>query len=209
MKIYTNEDIKQKKAKKQKIIKILRYIFMPIVVLIIIAFGYIGYQKIVQKKNNIELLGYQMYVVLTGSMKPEIEPNDIVVIKKVENPDELKEGDIITFSVGNSATVTHRIVEVINNNNQISYKTKGDNNNTEDLDLVKFQNVQGKFKLKISSIGAVLTGGITGTGAIVILLLIVLSYHHSSKMEDRALTREDARKRYNVYKYKDKEDTNE
>ena len=209
MKIYTKEIIKEKNKRKEKVKKFLKSIFIPIFVIICLALIYIGYQKIVQKKNNIELFGYKMYVVLTGSMKPGINPSDIVVVKKVKDSNDIKNGDIITFSVSSNSTVTHRVVDIVEDEGKILYKTKGDNNSSEDLDLVSFENIQGIFQFKISKIGAIITGGLTGTGTIIIFLFLILSYHHSVKKEDRILTREEARKKYNIYKYKDKEDTNE
>ena len=210
MKIYTNEKIKKIKDNREKVKKIIKYIFLPIIILILVCLLYIGYQRVILKKNSIELFGYRMYVVLTGSMKPEINPNDIVIVKKVTSPKQLNVGDVITFSLDSNSTITHRIIEIIEEENGIGYRTKGDNNNTEDLDVIHFSNIQGKLQYKISNIGVILSGGLTGTGAIIIVLILVLIYHHSSKMEDRALTREEARKKYNVYKYgKDGEDAND
>ena len=209
MKIYTNEMIKNKKDRSLKVRKVLKIICKVILAIVLLLCLIIGYKKIVLQEPNVELFGYQMYVVLTGSMKPDINPNDIVVIKKV-NQDDLKEGDIITFNIGGkSSTVTHRIIEIVKQDDKVLYRTKGDNNNTQDADLVKYEDIQGIFIFKISKIGTILTGGLTGTGLILIFLFLAISYHHSSKMEDRMLTREEARKRYNVYKYKDKEDANE
>ena len=142
-------------------------------------------------------------------MKPEINPNDLVIVKR-PSQNNLQVGDIITYSIGGkNTTVTHRIIQIINENGQNYYKTKGDNNNTEDTELVKYENIQGVYAFKISKIGAILTGSLTGTGIVCVFLVLVLSYSHASKMEDRALTREEARKRYNVYKYNDKEDAND
>ena len=210
MKVYTKEDITKKKEKAKKIGKVVKILFEIIFAIFVLLCIYIAYQKFILKSPNIEIFGYKTYIVLTGSMKPEINPNDIVIVKK---PDQssIKVGDIITYAVGNnSATVTHRIIEIVEQNGKKLYKTKGDNNNSEDSDLISYEEVQGKFCFKISKIGTVLTGGLTGTGIIIVFLLLALSYHRSSKKEDRRLTREEARKKYNVYKYgKDGEDAND
>lgn len=208
MKIYTKEMIKEKNAKKRKIKRVTRAIFSTIFAIFILLCIYIAYQKFILKKSSIEVFGYKTYVVLTGSMKPSINPNDIVIVKK--SPKEnIKINDVITFSKGGNTTVTHRIIEIVNKDGENLYKTKGDNNNTEDTDLVKYEDIEGVYKFKISKIGAVVTGSLTGTGMICVFLILVISYHHSSKKEDRILTREEARKRYNVYKYNDKEETDD
>ncbi len=139
-------------------------------------------------------------------MKPEINPNDIVIVKK-ESQDSINVGDTITFFIPNNTetTITHRIIEIIEKDGRKYYKTKGDNNNTEDSDLILYENIQGVYKFKIPGIGVILTGGFTGIGFIVFFLFIVISYHRAIENEDRMLTREEARKRYNIYKYKDGE----
>lgn len=208
MKIYTKEIIKEKNAKKRKIKKVIRTIFLAFFAIFILLCIYIAFQKYILKKSSIEIFRYKTYVVLTGSMKPSIDPNDIVIVKKTDK-NSIKENDIITFSKGNNTTVTHRVIEIVKKDGEDLYKTKGDNNNTEDTDLVKYEHIEGVYQFKISKVGAIITSSLTSTGMIGIFLILVISYHHSSKKEDRILTREEARKRYNVYKYNDKEDTND
>lgn len=210
MKVYTKEEITKKKNKMERVNKIFRIFFEVIFAIFIILCMYIAYQKFILKSNSIEILGYKTYIVLTGSMKPTIDPNDIVIVKK-QNENNIKNGDIITYTLDNSSsTVTHRIIEIVEKDGKKYYRTKGDNNNSEDSELIPYDNIQGTFCFKINKIGALLTGGLTGTGIIIVFLILVLSYHQSSKKEDRKLTREEARKKYNVYKYgKDGEDVND
>jgi len=208
MQIYTNEMIKERKLKKNKYQKILNVVLFPVFIILTIISLFVLYQKFILKKQNIEIFGYKFYVVLTGSMKPNICPNDVVVIKK-QKIENIKKGDVITFSKSDSSTtVTHRVVDVIQNGKELCYKTKGDNNNSEDDELVLTRNVEGKCVFKISKVGAILTSGLTGTSYILILIFLILSYMRSSKKEDRRVEREIAREQYNVYKYIDKEDVN-
>ena len=91
-------------------------------------------------------LGYQLKTVLSGSMEPTFKTGSIIAIKPLRNPTDLKKDDVITFMLGNEDTfATHRIVEVIKNENQVMYKTKGDNNVNADQDLALAQNVVGKY----------------------------------------------------------------
>ena len=57
---------------------------------------YIGDIKIRAMKGDYSPPAYNAYVVLTGSMVPEIMPKDVVITKKREAKD-LEVGDIITF----------------------------------------------------------------------------------------------------------------
>jgi len=207
MKIYTKEMIKEKNSRKIKIKKKLATLMTPVIILMIVFCVFIIYQKYMMKSSSIEIMGYKAYIVLTGSMKPVLNPDDLVVVHKVPQ-ESLKVGDIITFSASGNNTITHRITDITQENGQTYYKTKGDNNSSADSDVVTYDNIQGVYQFKISRVGAILTGGLTGTGLMLVFLVLAICYHHASKMEDRMLTREEARKRYNVYKYKDEENVN-
>jgi len=91
-------------------------------------------------------------VVVTGSMKPMIKPGDVILVSKSITLEDLKKGDVIQFK-RDTILISHRIVSVIDKNGQISYRTKGDNNNTEDLQLVQPEDVRGKIIKVIPKIG--------------------------------------------------------
>lgn len=95
-------------------------------------------------------------VIVTGSMEPDIQPGDVVIIQrftKEEEVKQLKEGDIIQFE-RDGIVITHRIIEVIEDKNgNRSFKTKGDNNSREDAEPVEPNNVKGIFAMAIPKIG--------------------------------------------------------
>lgn len=76
---------------------------------------------------------YRTLTVLSGSMRPMIEPGDVVVVRPVPTS-ELRVGDVITFTTPgpDRATVTHRIIEVVEPGVRPVVRTKGDNNNAPD-----------------------------------------------------------------------------
>lgn len=77
-------------------------------------------------------------IVLTDSMYPQIQSGDLIICQTAE-PEEIEENDVIAFfdPAGNGSTiVTHRVIEVTELNGKIAWRTKGDNNNTEDRLLV-------------------------------------------------------------------------
>ncbi|WP_099352294.1 signal peptidase I SipW [Fredinandcohnia onubensis] len=90
-------------------------------------------------------LGYQLKTVLSGSMEPTFKTGSIIAVKPAENPTDLKKDDVITFMETNDALVTHRIIEVVKNGEQVLYKTKGDNNADPDSSPVVSQNVVGVY----------------------------------------------------------------
>lgn len=134
-------------------------------------------------------------------MEPNYNIGDLVVIKETPQS-QIKVGDTINY-VTNSGndTVTHRIIEIIEKDGEVLYKTKGDNNASADSDLVSYSQVQGIIAFKISKLGTIISEFVTGIGMFVVLALIIISYVRSSTKEERRIAREDARKLYNMPKY--------
>ena len=127
---------------------------------------------------------YNAYVVLTGSMIPEIMPKDVVITKKREAK-ELEPGDIITFLSSDvrlsNIIVTHRIKAKYfdSTTGKYTFQTKGDANNTVDFTLAEDTNVIGEVIFKIPKLGYVQTLLATKGGLIIVVLipcLAVLSY---------------------------------
>ena len=127
---------------------------------------------------------YNAYVVLTGSMVPEIMPKDVVITKK-KSSEELKEGDIITFVTSDprlsGIIVTHRIKKKYydTTTGKYTYQTQGDANNVEDFSLAEDKNIIGKVIFKIPKIGYIQEILATKGGLIIVVLvpcLAILSY---------------------------------
>lgn len=195
MRIYSNEMIKNKIEKQKKRKKILKCILYPIAIFIVICAINIIYQKTIKKEENINLFGFRPYIVLSGSMEPNLQVGDMVVSKKV-NEKEVGIGDIITFEDENGATITHRVVDIIIKDGKKLYQTKGDNNNTKDIGLVSIENIKGKYTFKISGVGRIITQIVTPTGLIIIILAITIGYINMSKKSDRKIARHLIRERY-------------
>lgn len=85
-------------------------------------------------------------VVLTGSMEPGIFPGDVILIRKLSEEKEiyqLKTGTVINFKRDN-ITITHRILEVKTDEaGNVSFQTKGDNNQSPDSEIVKPNDING------------------------------------------------------------------
>lgn len=95
--------------------------------------------------------GYKPMMVVTESMEDYIMAGDVIIVKEVD-PTTLKVDDVITFfdPLGNgTTTVTHRIVDVVNDENGLWFQTKGDNNNTPDTELVEADAVVGIYVFRI------------------------------------------------------------
>lgn len=58
------------------------------------------------------LFGLQVYAVLSGSMEPTYHVGSLIYVKDVD-PFELESGEVITFMLDENTVATHRIVEVV------------------------------------------------------------------------------------------------
>lgn len=99
-------------------------------------------------------LGYLKVVpvaVATNSMKPIFQRGDAVVISKKDR-ENIEVNDIIQYRL-QDITVIHRVIEVKKTNGQVTYITKGDNNNTIDIYPVREEQIIGKLKYVIPKIG--------------------------------------------------------
>ena len=86
------------------------------------------------------LAGYKPFIVQSGSMEPEIKTGSVVYNNTHAKLEDVKIGDVIVFKTKNTY-VTHRVIKI---NNNRTFITKGDANETEDLAPVKFEQYQGK-----------------------------------------------------------------
>lgn len=145
---------------------------------------YIADIKIRAAKGDNTPPTYNAYVVLTGSMIPEILPND-VVITKYREPKDLEVEDIITFVSSDTRLsniiVTHRIKATFydEDTDKYTFETKGDNNNTSDFTLAEGENIIGEVIYKIPKLGYIQQLLATKSGLIIIVLipcLAILSY---------------------------------
>ena len=125
-----------------------------------------------------QFAGVHSFVVLTGSMEPEINPGDMVIVKKME---QYSVGDIIAFSTSGTIIV-HRIYSFENSR----VITKGDANNYADPWRIDQDKIIGKTMFIIPYLGypLILLSNLFGTyymGLLflvsLILLFLFLSYY--------------------------------
>ena len=101
------------------------------------------------------LVGLQVFTVLSGSMEPTYHTGSLIYVKKVD-PFTIKEGQPITFLLDEDTVATHRVVEVVPDEDDPStlrFRTKGDANDAEDGSLVHYKNVIGTPVFTIPKLG--------------------------------------------------------
>lgn len=158
------------------IAKIFLYSILMILVLVALMFAlyFIDLQNNIKKGITKQPL-FGAYIIISPSMVPTINVEDAVVVQRKEK-EGLKVGDIVTFTSSDprysGLTITHRIVGIEKSKNQkVYYRTKGDNNNTEDSALVSYDNIYGKVILRIPKIGYI-QYALTSSYGIVFLVVI-------------------------------------
>ena len=97
-------------------------------------------------------LPYYILGIASDSMSPNIDKGDAVLLHKTKEAEKYKKGDIIAFN-HNDRVIVHRLVDIVEENNETYYITKGDANNAADNYQLKFDNIVGKVKLIIPYLG--------------------------------------------------------
>ena len=158
---------------KDKILTVIGTIMCVILVPILLINLTLIAKSYLNKDEVPNVGGYLPLIVLTDSMHPEIESGDLIICHTIEG-DEVKEKDVIAFfdPAGNGSTiVTHRVIEIIDQDGDLEFRTKGDFNNTEDKMLVPEENLVGIYQTKIPGAGHIAMFMQTTNG---LLLCVVL-----------------------------------
>jgi signal peptidase len=104
------------------------------------------------------VFGFQYVVILTDSMEPHINPDDLVITRPVD-PSQLHQGDVILYKIelaNSTYRITHRIVSIKTDpSGKYYFVTKGDNRKYRDPWRVYPNQVVGKVVLVIPKVGVV------------------------------------------------------
>ncbi len=176
----------------QKLKKILSIIVLIALLPVLIVNSVILINSIKNPDEIPSFCGWKPFIVLSGSMETEIFPGDLVIVKEVDT-NTLKKDDIIAFQE-NQIVITHRIVDVIEENGIRKYVTKGDNNNTKDKGFVFENQVEGLYQFKISGLGNLAIFIQTPIGMVVSLSIPILLLLIVQKTENQKLQKEKNKK---------------
>lgn len=116
-----------------------------------------------------------LYKVMSGSMEPAIHTGSVVITQIIQ-PAKLRKGDVISYTANNdeSATITHRLVNIKSKKNSLVFNTKGDANKTNDPDEITPQRIKGKVLVSIPFLGYVLEWLKTPLGFIIAIVVPAL-----------------------------------
>ena len=190
MKIKNNKwFIKVKKA-LHFITTVLMYSVCLIMILVFLAFvvNFIDKQYNLKSGENKKDL-FSAYTIVSPSMVPSINVLDVVVTMRVNNPEDLKKGDIVTFNSTDyrysGVLVTHRIFDIEKTSSgEYLFTTKGDNNNTQDSSRISFDEIYGRVLFRIPKIGYIqyYLSSVLGWVAIIIVPAVMIIIYDIYKL---------------------------
>lgn len=151
------------------IFKILLYI---ILILLVIYNSVLVIQKIKSPQDTPNFFGYKNFIISSGSMENSLSVGDVIFVKEDY---EINKNDIISFRE-KSAVVTHRVIDIFEENGEKLYKTQGDANNIPDTRLISKDEIEGKYSFKIAKIGLIIMFFQSKFGIIVLLLIFLLIF---------------------------------
>ena len=138
--------------------KVFNVIVDIIVVLILIISIIVVTLSLTSRSSGVpNIFGIAPMSVETESMKDTLNQGDLI-FSKVATPGEtaFAVDDIVSFYQdieGKQRINTHRIIEIVKDQDLTYYRTKGDNNNQEDNAIIDNDKVIGKVLFRIKSIG--------------------------------------------------------
>lgn len=164
------------KMKTNFIGKILKYTLC-------IIFAILFVKIMINLISNSDDMKYNVFIIVSESMEPNIKVGDIILEKKIKEED-LKKGDIITYKIDDQ-NITHRIVNIEIINNITYYKTKGDNNKIEDEKKIVYSDIRGKVIAKIPLVGNFILNKKIKKIILIILVICIIIYMRLKKIETK------------------------
>lgn len=152
--------------------KVIKMFFISILVLLVTINVILVFKTIFRPKEIPGIFGYKPLIVLSGSMSPTFNYGDLIVIKDVDK-NTLEVGDIVSFKDNKKNITTHRI-NGISSIGKNCFKTKGDSNNTKDLGIVCYKDIEGKYLYRIVGLGSVILFIQSPIGFIILMSLIIM-----------------------------------
>lgn len=129
----------------------------------------------------------ETHTVLTGSMRPSIEPGSLIAVR--ETPvDDLQLGDVITYQLrpGEPALVTHRVIGFVTDADGIAaVLTRGDANSSDDPPVLPVQ-IRGEVVYVVPWLGYpnLLITGVTRSSGVIVLGVIVIGWGLATIIRD-------------------------
>ena len=127
--------------------------------------------------------------------------DDVVIVKQTP-PEELIVGDIITF-LQEERTISHRIIDITEENGELKFQTQGDNNGIPDNFKLEGNQIYGKVVFKIKGIGGIVEYIQSINGFINACVLVLIVFALIGLRDKQKNTRKIKRRKYEIKKIRD------
>jgi signal peptidase I len=133
---------------------------------------------------------------MSGSMEPAIKTSAIILVKQTP-VNQIVKGDVINFETS-GISVTHRVYEIKNTDNKLTFITKGDANNIPDVDPVSPDQIKGKVIFNIPYLGYLYTWIKQPLGFLILIILPALFVIISELINVKKLIEAEAVRKYEL-----------
>lgn len=168
---------KAETTQKRKVSVLWQRLALILLALVIGVQLYHWYSGSLRKDGLPMPMGVGMSIVLSGSMEPTLQVNDLVIVHR---QDSYRTGDIVVFQTG-SALVVHRIVSIDGD----TVVTRGDANDGTDPPITT-DAIKGRVAARIPGVGAAVQFLRTPFGIGAALIAAVVMAERSFRRERRA-----------------------
>jgi signal peptidase I len=176
--VKVNRKLRREIDRKKSIAKTLKYIgntataiVCGILIFIIITSCITLFDAATHPGKTPSVFGYKQMTVLTGSMKPQINPGDLVIVKNIKDLNTIGVGTIVTYKNKENVLITHRVSELNNKDGVKTYITKGDANPAADVEAVTQNQLEGVYVTNIPYLGYFNMFVKSGIGIIFLILV--------------------------------------
>lgn len=167
-----------------KLVKGIIWVFVILIMVVILI------QRIFN--NEVSIGSFRMFTVVTGSMVPVYNVNDVIIAKE-EEPSKIKKGDDLVYlgEVGDfkDKIVTHRVISIKQKDGDYYFQTKGVANNTSDP-VISSDQVYGKVVYK-AVILSFLSGILNNSYGLYFLLFVPIAFLIFLEILDRIKDKEE------------------
>ena len=173
-----------------KIYKLFKFVLYCIAIIIVIYNSLYVMNYTFKGKKYISI-GKETYVVRyreDESMKPYINIDDLVIVKKI-SAEDIKINDVIGYDTNNQV-VFHRVIDIKNNNGTYYFYTKADGYMHNDLEPKTIEQINGKITKKIPIIGKILKNFENKITLLIICIILVIRLYQYNVMNQREQRRD-------------------
>ncbi len=188
---------KSKADMRHKTFTVIGFVLCVILVPILIVNCTLIVKSFINKDEAPGFAGIVPLIVLSDSMDPYIKEGDLIFTKKVD-PKDIKVDDVISFYAEEDdfTTIwTHRVVEVLEEDGTLKFRTKGDNKYLTEPDAIlrsadKVVGVYTEFKLPVA--GNIAMEMQKPAGFIICVVVPILLFVGYDAIRRRLYAKEDA-----------------